>query len=203
MCTRGCCPTGAFGDDLTLEATKIQRAYRDYLSRSPEGKMADIHASSDPEDIQAMHERDIELMTAEIDRSRLAKIALKKTIVKKSKRITALTKEVCDARNHPITEMIYAELLQRFPGIPRGFHPVIRFHPSIDVAYKVGANRGARAIRSAIEKGLEEYGCHRRNVVFKGIRRGYLAEVGDYRFEIVGDGDDNDVFNFEAIWEGA
>ena len=43
-----------------------------------------------------MHERDTELMTAEIDRSRETKIALKKTIQKKNRRLQHCERTIQD-----------------------------------------------------------------------------------------------------------
>ena len=162
-----------------LMAAKIQRAYRSYLSRDREGTMLNISCSDDLEDTMAMLERDGEHMADKYDLSRKTKIALKKTIAKKSKTIATLTKETLDDHRLPITEMIYADLLRLCPGVARGKHPdiTIRFnlHGSIHAQVNGGdrfddpycemdcdeisgadANSGARTVRAAIEAGLDE-----------------------------------------------
>ena len=78
-----------------IMATKIQRAFRDWKSR-PALSMNGITVSNDPEDIQAIYERDFELMTTIYERSRATKIALKKTIAKKNDRIRQLEAKLQD-----------------------------------------------------------------------------------------------------------
>jgi hypothetical protein len=162
-----------------LMAAKIQRKYRNWKSCDPEGAMLMISCSNDLEDTVAMIERDGKHMADKHDRSCKTKIALKKTIVKKSKTIETLTKERLDDRRLPITEMIYADLLRLCPGVARGKHPdiTIRFnlHGSIHAQVNGGdrfddpyceldcneisgadANSGAHTVRAAIEAGLDE-----------------------------------------------
>jgi hypothetical protein len=86
---------------------------------------------------------------------------------------------VCDAAGHSVTEMIYAELLQRFPTIVTNNHPEfwIRFNLNGAISHclhggelfgddecandineirDAPANSGPCAIRAAIEGGLDE-----------------------------------------------
>jgi hypothetical protein len=78
-----------------IMATKIQRAFRDWKNR-PALSMNGITVSNDLEDIQAIYERDFELMTTIHERSRATKIALKKTIAKKNDRIRQLEAKLQD-----------------------------------------------------------------------------------------------------------
>jgi hypothetical protein len=84
---------------LSRMAAKIQRAFRSWInSRSPLGAMCDINPSNDPLDFQRLLERDAELATVEIDRSRETKIALKKTIGKRNESIAQLTNACAELR---------------------------------------------------------------------------------------------------------
>jgi CheY-like chemotaxis protein len=77
-----------------IMATKIQRAFREWKSRPEVAAMDGITASNDPEDMQELLERDAERMTTIYERSRATKIALKKTIIEKNKRIRQLKQEL-------------------------------------------------------------------------------------------------------------
>eukprot|EP01046_Picozoa_sp_COSAG06_P040147 COSAG06_NODE_4826_length_3926_cov_6.183172_3_plen_235_part_00 len=112
---------------LFCKAIVIQRAFRKWKDTAPEGTMHGIIASNDVEATMAMIERDGQSMANKYERSRNTKIALKKTIIKRTQHIKHMEKqlesEVCDSTGRPIAESIFADLLTRFPGIMMKEHP--------------------------------------------------------------------------------